>query len=387
MSNPLTEIESKTIDLRRPLLAFMVVGLHVRPLYLDGTELFTDSIYDASVITVFKVLFSLAVPAFFMISGYLFFRNLEDWKYPVWKDKLKKRVYSLLIPYLLWNIIALLGFIITRKAGQIINGNDPVDLISLLNERGWIRILWDRCLYGAVHPATTNLFGIAVGSGTPMNEPTWFIRDLMVVILFTPLIHFLIRKTGRLFILVTGILFCLDLWIPLPGFSSKSFFLFSIGAWFSINGKSMLDCFKRFRTTGYVLSLLLLFTASVSLNSNEWLYCITSRLFIISGVPVLFCLTSGFLSGEGRLKKYPKPEFADSSFFVYLIHTVLITDVIHRILDLIPVPDKGLLQFMMLAINTILVYLTCHYLYLLFRKYIPGVLMLLTGYRTGSYNK
>ena len=82
----------------RPLLAFMVVGLHVRPLYLDGTELFTDSIYDASVITVFKVLFSLAVPAFFMISGYLFFRNLEDWKYPVWKDKLKKRVYSLLIP-------------------------------------------------------------------------------------------------------------------------------------------------------------------------------------------------------------------------------------------------------------------------------------------------
>lgn len=384
MSNPLTEIESRTIDFLRPLLAIMVVGLHVRPYYYDGTELFADGLYDASVIVIFRVLFSLAVPAFFLISGYLFFRNLENWDITIWKGKIHKRAKTLLGPYLLWNLIAFLGFIITRKAGQIIKGNSPVDLISLLNERGWIRIFWDRCLYGVIHPDKTNLLGLTVSAGTPMNEPTWFLRDLIVVILFTPLIHFLIRKTGRLFILITGILFCIDLWIPFPGFSSKSFFLFSVGAWFSINGRNMLDCFRRFRTTGYVISLLLLFAASVSFNSNEWVYCISFRLFIICGVPALFCLVSGFLSGKESRSEYPKPEFVDSSFFIYLIHTVLITDAVHWLLSYIPVSDKSILMFAMLIINTILVYLLCHCIYLLLKLYLPGVLSVLTGDRTIS---
>ena len=143
MSNPLTEIESRTINFLRPLLAIMVVGLHVRPYYSDGTELFADGWYDASVITVFKILFSLAVPAFFLISGYLFFRNLKNWDVTIWKGKIRKRAKTLLCPYVIWNLIAFLGFIITRTAGHIIKGNSSVDLISLLNERGWIRIFWD----------------------------------------------------------------------------------------------------------------------------------------------------------------------------------------------------------------------------------------------------
>lgn len=384
MNNPLTEIESRTIDFLRPLLALMVVGLHVRPYYSDGTEMFASGLYDASVIMVFRILFSLAVPAFFLISGYLFFKDLENWDITIWKGKIRKRANTLLCPYILWNIIAFLGFIITRKAGEIIKGNNPVDLISLLNERGWIRIFWDRCLYGVIHPARTNLFGIAVGAGTPMNEPTWFIRDLMVVIMFTPLIHFLVRKTGRLFILITGILFCMDLWIPIPGFSAKSFFLFSMGAWFSINSRDMLGCFKQFALPAYILSLLLLFAASVSFNCNEFVYDISSRLFIIAGVPALFCAVSSALSGKELHKPAKGSELVNSSFFIYLIHTVLITDVIHWFLSYIPVSDKSFFQFSMLVINTILVYLLCHCIYLFLKRYLPGVLALLTGNRTIS---
>lgn len=382
MTKPLSEIESRTIDFLRPLLALMVVGLHVRPYYSDGAELFTSGLYDATVITVFRVLFSLAVPAFFLISGYLFFRNLENWDVTIWKRKILKRAKTLLGPYIIWNFIAFLGFIITRKAGQIIKGNSPVDLISLLDERGWIRIFWDRCLYGAIHPPRTNLLGITVFGGTPMNEPTWFIRDLMVVILFTPLIHYLIRKTGRLFILITGILFCIDLWIPFPGFSSKSFFMFSLGAWFSINGRNMLDCFKQFALPTYILSFILLFAASVSFNCNEWVYGVVSRLFIIVGVPALFCAVSSALSGKKGHDQDARTELVHSSFFIYLIHTVLVTDAVHWILSLIPITsDKGLFQFSMLVVNTILVFLLCHCVYLLLKRYFPRVLVLLTGKR------
>ncbi len=48
----------------------------------------------------------IAVPCFFLISGYLFFKKLEDWNLDMWKGKMVRRVHSLLIPYVLWNILA-----------------------------------------------------------------------------------------------------------------------------------------------------------------------------------------------------------------------------------------------------------------------------------------
>lgn len=384
MNRTLTETESRTIDTLRPILAVMVVGLHVRPYYSDGTEQFLNGLYDASVIAIFRILFSLAVPVFFLISGYLFFRNLENWDFTVWKGKIRKRANTLLVPYILWNFIAFLGFIITRKAGQIIKGNSSVDLVSLFNERGWIRIFWDRCLYGEINPDRINLFGIAVGTGTPMNEPTWFLRDLMMVILFTPLIYFLIKKAGRLFILITGILFCIDLWIPFSGFSVKSFFMFSLGAWFCINQKSMLDSFRRFPVLQYVSAILFLVIASLSFNGNKWISCVSSRLFILCGIPALFCLVSNMISVRNKQATSLPSTFVDSSFFVYLMHTVLVTDAIHWLLSLVSDSPNRIIMFVMLVLNTILVYLCCHCLYMLLKRYSPRLLTLLTGNRTKS---
>ena len=76
MSKDYMKIQSVTIDYLRPLLAIMVVGLHVRPYYTTGTELFFDGTFEALVITIFRVLFSMAVPFFFLISGYFFYQGL-----------------------------------------------------------------------------------------------------------------------------------------------------------------------------------------------------------------------------------------------------------------------------------------------------------------------
>jgi hypothetical protein len=105
-------------------------------------------------------------------------------------------------------------------------------------------------------------------------------------------------------------------------------------------------------------------------------------LFIIAGVPALFCAVSSALSGKEHIKPTKGTKLVNSSFFVYLIHTVLITDVIHWFLSYIPVSDKSIFQFTMLVINTILVYLLCHCIYLFLKRYLPGVLALLTGNRT-----
>lgn len=50
----------------------------------------------------FAKIAQLAVPTFFALSGYLFFRNCTSWD--VLKTKLRKRVKSLVIPFIFWSL-------------------------------------------------------------------------------------------------------------------------------------------------------------------------------------------------------------------------------------------------------------------------------------------
>lgn len=55
-----------------------------------------------------------AVPGFFFLSGFLFFRGLDDVK--SWGRKLKSRVFSYVLPYLLWNSAMTLLYLSFGKA-------------------------------------------------------------------------------------------------------------------------------------------------------------------------------------------------------------------------------------------------------------------------------
>ncbi len=382
MSGDWQKIQSETIDWLRPVLAFMVVGLHVRQYYTDGTEIFSEGWYEASTIMIFRVLFSVAVPAFFLISGYLFFKKLEDWNTDVWLAKIKKRGATLLVPYLLWNLIAICGFLITRTAGHFIKGNEPVDMVALLNERGWFRLFWDRCLYGDLRPEQINLFGIPVSSGAPMDEPAWFLRDLMVVVLLSPFIYFMVKKAGKLFLILVALLYSVDLWIPYPGFSSKAFFMFSLGAWLCINRFNMSEFFSKHFKIQLFLSALLLIVVSVSFNVNEWIYCITSRLFVLCAIPLFFNLCAALSE-----KHSPVGALSKSSFFVYMAHMVLVVDAVNWLITLLLHPANNVLNFASLVLGTVLVYAICHCIYLIMNKFMPKMLAVLTGGRIVANNR
>ncbi len=67
----------------------------------------------------------IAVPGFFMLSSMLFYRTYTRRSL---KRKLIRRVHSLLIPYLLWNFIYYLGYLIATHVPGLreITGKDPV---------------------------------------------------------------------------------------------------------------------------------------------------------------------------------------------------------------------------------------------------------------------
>lgn len=78
----LNELESKTIDFVRFPLAIFIVFWHMNPKgtpLVDNLHLFSaESLRYILEVGISSQLVQIAVPVFFMISGYLFFKNINS---------------------------------------------------------------------------------------------------------------------------------------------------------------------------------------------------------------------------------------------------------------------------------------------------------------------
>ncbi len=88
---------------------------------------------------------------------------------------------------------------------------------------------------------------VETGNAYPLVFPLWFLRDLMVVVLFTPVLYWMIRRFRIWFLVFLGILLFLPSWMGLRfEFLAKAFFFFSFGAYMSISRKDMILSFRSF---------------------------------------------------------------------------------------------------------------------------------------------
>lgn len=106
----MTEIESlqsKSVQWLSFILAATVVLLHTS---MRGYTDFVPLVEQPLSATVYRLfswgLCTLAVPTFFMFSGYYFFTKLQEWDNRFYLSKLQKRTKTLLLPYVLWISIA-----------------------------------------------------------------------------------------------------------------------------------------------------------------------------------------------------------------------------------------------------------------------------------------
>lgn len=109
-------MQSRVIDTMRFPLAAMVVLLHSQQIGTDynlpnWTNMSGEDIFTAVNIFFSHALCHVAVPVFFVISGYLFFYGIKKFDGKIYFDKLKKRS-RFIIPYLLWNLsVPLMGIV------------------------------------------------------------------------------------------------------------------------------------------------------------------------------------------------------------------------------------------------------------------------------------
>ena len=180
--------------LRFPLIV-LVVFIHVP----RATAEFSWAFETEKLLT--NVFARIAVPLFFVISGFLFFRG-NAWSKEIYFKKLRSRAGTLLVPYLTWACLAIVWRLTVQPHFY---PDDPLSVKSLLMQ-------------------------FSASSG--MNFPFWFIRELMICCVATPLIYWCVKRFSFVPVLALGIVVFAGgaIPIPIPGIGTTSIFFFTLGA-------------------------------------------------------------------------------------------------------------------------------------------------------------
>ena len=151
----------------------------------------------------------------------------------------------------------------------------------------------------------------------PANMPLWFLRDLMVVSLLTPIIYILVRKFGYWLMALLTVLYLSGVCAFTPGLSAYAIYFFIFGAFLSIRKMDLVTSLKRVEMPAYVLSVL--FVISMLMTYNTPGFSSLMLCFRLTGAIAVFCLSSRLLT----LTKGPIPSVVcDSAYFIYLAHYV-----------------------------------------------------------------
>lgn len=290
--------------LRFPL-ALLVVFIHT---YNASWQLIETGSAPTPAYFAARVLPTFAVPMFFAVSGYLFFLNIRDFTTGTYIDKLRRRMLTLIVPYVVWNIIAFgLYALQDFSAGRALQYALSPDLF------------WGcRNLGGE----SVNALGWIVGAATaPVQQPLWFVRDLIVLAAISPLFYATLRHRiiGPIVLLLLGAVYYGELWPNFGGVSFMGPWFFGLGAWAGIRRMDVPAATR----PALKPALALLPVCGVALmwfpDGDDIIHLAAQGVYVFAAMISAVHIASFFTQ-----HRRPSRLWADSSFFVYAAHTILL---------------------------------------------------------------
>ena len=279
----------------------------------------------------------IAVPFFFLISGFLLFRNFSMSRL---LEKYHSRVKSLLLPYLIWGTAYFLfrvGITQLLFRFHLVN-TEPISFSAAL----WLQDLLKNV----------------------QSYHLWFLRNLILFVLVTPLIYLLMRNfrgfpSGLLVLVLLYVNQAVRL-IPLP----NGLEIYCFGALIGINYKDL--ALRRSRLLTLIGSLLLLFMFATAFRWYQPWMC-----------PLLFLALWFALD----LFSFPSayPWWMRISFFTYVSH-LFVLESLEKIVLIVfgKKPLAALLDFLFMPI---VVFILLVLIAALLRKWFPRLWLVLTGSR------
>lgn len=301
----------------------------------------------------------IAVPLFFIISGYLFFLSIKNGSISEFLSKYRKRIKTLILPYVLWSIYGILFYLIL----QSISFTKPFFSKGFIVDYSFTQLL-------------TKIFL------KPLTFQFWFIRDLIMLVLLSPILYYLIKYLRIYLILIFFFtwIYGFDYLI----FTNASIFFFSIGGLLSIKNINIqnYNLNSKYLIFSFVfvwLVLLITKTSLVHINfENELLINILHKSSIIIGVISIWFLYDHFYKNIdiSKTKVYTLFQY---SFFLYAFHEPLLQLIIKGFGYFLGQSELAL--FLIYISTTILIIFVSisigHYA----KRFVPKYYYLLTGGR------
>lgn len=300
-----------------------------------------------------------AVPLFYAISGYLFFYSAKNMSSVF--DKMKKRVNTLLIPYIIASVFFLSFYLFIDAVPALERFINAKFLDKLLNNT------WYVIFYKVFFKAD---------SGFPVAFHLWFLRDLILVVLFAPVWYYLYKYLKWFWLIPV---------IALNIVYGSSFFICAL-FWFGLGGaisKHMvffrgLKISRVFTFTLLAIYLLLSILQMVSAHLVIWEYALVPITML--GVASLWLLYDIIVPDNFEINNHPwMANAASFSFFIYLFHEPTI-NIIRKLIAL--VLGKGSFGFLISYLVSPWIFVIIAVLVgILLKRMIPKVYNVLVGGR------
>lgn len=335
--------------LRFPLIFFIILLHCFSVVQLEGN-------HD----TYFKVVYPFSlwigetgVPGFFFISGFLFFLSKKSYT-----QKLQTRFQTLVIPYVLWNAILLVCYLSVYAAGHPLEINHKqMNDFELLD---YLRLFWDRGSFDN-------------GNFVPLLCPFWYIRNLVIMCILSPLFYYLIKYVGELFLILTT-----SWWLVTlnNAFIPQTILFFCLGAYFSIHDMNPLKLIVTNKRLFLVLFGCFAF-ADISLHT-EWSAPFglqIHRFALIFNIPALLLLADWCVSRGIDSKLLP-----NAAFIVFAVHYPIVV-ILRKVCasKFVDASDSiHILLFFLCVVTATLLSLS---IYWLLDRFIPRAKNILSGNR------
>lgn len=317
-----TDNISYLIAILRFPLAFLVVLIHCN---YGG---YKSVVFNYSL----QNLMFLAVPFFYIISGYNFTKSNKTFKY-----RIKERLSTILLPYILWNTIA---------------------YIVSLRRIGFYWPNWDNMVLN------------------PIDFPLWYLRDLFILCMIYPLIWILITKLkGVVFTIISIYLYTIEFSFPIIGLKYNSIFFFGMGIFIYKYLKH-----RNFKVVIPFLFEYFIYLFTITLFFLSVFY--RKELFHVDGICfaiyILFAMCSITFILLRLKDKFKYSEFpfnqGNKGFFIYCSHCILISGFVVYVLKQVNIYME-IKVFLAAIISTSI----CIIIYKILHRYSPSILKLLNG--------
>lgn len=356
------ELYWKRIQLISFVLAVFIIIRHNSSVYNYNSDLVLK-LYDSFKYSITEI----AVPLFFIISGFNFFNGFSI---DIYKRKFKSRIKSLLIPYWIWNVLfCIFNIIISQDFfSQYFIGRSKFEVTPLNVVLG--------CLY---HMGCNSQF--------------WFVFTLMVCVLINPVFYYILKNK------YVGCVSLIALYVALVFFHFKlpSYFFYRTDAflYYFIGAYLGLHCSSHF-TSINMLNINSKDLCSSSNNSNckDILTIVTFALMLLlsmillipelhDGIRVIVILivsysfwNVSYLCKFINIKWLPQ---GGTIFLMYAAHGI-IQPIIVKILYLL-LPKYDFISVINFVLAVGITVALCCLIRLVTKRYLPFVDKLITGWR------